>query len=181
MTHQELIDQAAIHVCSIGAVLIAEENPVSASRGGRNTVFHHCDIYQGRPSYASCLAIMDKTFEGTNEYRPECAEAIHNGTCPALAMRRAELQAGRALFFVDYTELSKRRKEQYAIDRENSVIQFRRNKATPTTRFPLTTVKVFDAEDIKARKTPPKNEVSEDDFNTNIMEQVVKKALNNDQ
>lgn len=179
MTHQELIDNANIRLCKIGAVMVTEDHPVAASRSGKNTVYHHCEIYQGRPSYASCLMVMDQTFEGVNHLRPDCQIAIEAGTCPALAMRRAELKAGKALFYVDYIELTKRRAIQNELDRESSPIQFRRNRTEK--RFVPTQVQVLDADDIKSaprKQTKPQVETEADDYNTNIMEQVVKKVLN---
>ncbi|WEU67319.1 hypothetical protein [Xanthomonas phage JGB6] len=44
-----------------------------------------------------------------------------------LEMRKAELRAGRALFFVDYRKLMVLREAKLERDREESPIQFRRN------------------------------------------------------
>lgn len=183
MTHQELIDKAKIKLCPIGIKLIEEENPVSASRSGKNTVYHHCEVYQGRPSYASCLMVMDMVAEGTAHLRPDCELAIKSGNCPAVAMRKAELRAGRSLFYVDYERLTAKRREQWALDRETSPVQFRRNKTEK--KFVPTT---FSAEDIEQEKKQRKPEPvtvttkskDEDDYNTNIMEKVVKKVIDND-
>lgn len=197
MNHQDLIDAAAIKLDAIGARMIMEEHPIEASRSGQNTVFHHCDVYQGRPSYASCLMIMDMTFEGTNKYRPECVTAIEKGNCPAVEMRKAELRAGKALFFVGHQDLMRRRQEQAALDRENSPIQFRRPKENkgPVPKFVPTQFTpegrpIFNGVPLPVDGTPARNrvipiavktpttELTDDDFNTNIMQQVVQKVLN---
>lgn len=178
MTHQELIDQAAIKLCPIGIELIAEPNDLSMSRSGFNTVFHHCDIYQGRPSYASCLHVIELTMEKGDDFtlRPDCSKAIRERNCPAVKMRMEELKAGHALFFVDYKKLMERRGMQAALDRETSPVQFRRKRSPqefkPTTVMPAPRVE-------KPISTPAKP-VSEPDYNTNIMEKVVKKVLENE-
>lgn len=181
----ELVEKAGIKLCQIGIKLIQEERDMALSRGGRNTVYHNCDIYQGRPNYAACLMVMDQAFDGVNrELRPQCHDAIANRTCPALAMRKAELQAGRALFFVDYTELRERRQVQWALDEQNSPVQFRRRDGGGG-RFKPTVMSAEDLAKVEARmenqvKEEPvrKTEVTDDDYNLNIMEQVAKKVLN---
>lgn len=142
MEQQALIDKAAIKLDPIGIKLIQEEYPVDASRGGCNTIYHHCDVYQGRPSYASCLTVMDQAFEGKyEELRPECHKAVKAGTCPALAMRKAELKAGRALFFVDYRDVVRERQALHAAT-EPEILFGRRSKDTaPRGKFVPT---VFD-------------------------------------
>ena len=136
MDHQTMIDNAGIKLCQIGIKLIAEENSLDASRSGNNTVYHHCDIYQGRPSYASCLHVMDHAAEGKHEdLRPECHKAYREGTCPAMKMRRAELKAGRALFFVDYRKLVAERK-RIQDEAEPDILFGRRNKeSVPRGKF----------------------------------------------
>ncbi|WPH68509.1 hypothetical protein [Stenotrophomonas phage BUCTxx99] len=143
MEHMELIDQAGIKLDAISLKLIQDEYPLDASRGGCNTVFHHCEIYQGRPSYASCLTVIDQAMEGKNfDLRPECHKAVADRTCPALAMRKAELQAGRALFFVDYRDVVRERK-RLADEAEPDILFGRRSKeAVPRGKFVPT---VFDA------------------------------------
>lgn len=185
--HQELLDKANIKTDAITLKLIESEQPLSASRAGRNMVFHSCDVLQFRPSYASCLMVMDQTAEGKNHLRPECELAIQSGTCPAVEMRKAELRAGRALFSVDYIELAAARKAQAEYDAEHSVIQFRRRdkntKFVPTRTDELKPA-VYDADDLRAAPkkygtvvTKPAP-VEEPDYNVNIMEQVVQKVLN---
>lgn len=142
MEHMELIDQAGIKLDAISLKLIQDEYPLDASRGGCNTVFHHCDVYQGRPSYASCLTVMDQAMEGKNfDLRPECHKAVANKTCPAMKLRKAELQAGRALFFVDYRDVVRERK-RLADEAEPDILFGRRNKeVAPRGKFVPT---VFD-------------------------------------
>lgn len=193
MNHEELIEKAAIKLCPIGIKLIAEEHPIAASRSGNNTVFHHCDIYQGRPSYASCLHVMDHAAAGINaELRPECHAAIAKGTCPAQAMRKEELKAGRALFFVNYQDLVVQRK--IAQDAAADTVLFGR-RAKETTKGKKFVPTVFDDkgqpifdkqaaaeaahEPTKPAKSKPKLEQvgrASDD----IMQRVLEKRLENE-
>lgn len=202
MEQQALIDKAAIKLCPISIKLIQEEYPVDASRGGCNVIYHGCDIYQGRPSYASCLTVMDHAFEGKyEELRPECHRAVKAGTCPALAMRKAELKAGRALFFVDHRDMARER--QKLIDETEPEILFgRRSKeSAPRGKFVPTVFDkkgqpIFDKEKasevelhlqvgpdnnkFKPQKSKPKIE-RVGNGEVNIMQKVLEKKLNDDQ
>lgn len=181
--HDDLIEQASIKLCPIGITLIHHEHETSKSRSACNTVFHHCDVMEQRRSYTSCLAIMDLAFAAGDDELPialECQAAIRNGTCPAVRMRKAELQAGRALFYVDYVELMRRRAAQAEIDAESSPIQFRRKKAH--TKFTPTVMPSDVAAPATKRKPAPRTtaepEMVDYEPETNIMEQVLKKVIN---
>lgn len=143
MEHLELIEKAGIKLDAISLKLIQEEYSHEASRRGTNTVFHACNVMAGRFSYASCLTVMEQAFAGKNEeLRPECHAAIKARTCPALAMRKAELKAERALFFVDYQDVTRERK-RLADEAEPDILFGRRNKeVAPRGKFVPT---VFDA------------------------------------
>lgn len=74
------------------------------SMGGINAFYFHCDTYQGRSNYAVCQHTIDAVLEERVQLRSGCVDMIRNGTCPALAMRKREEEAGKALFFIDRRE-----------------------------------------------------------------------------
>jgi len=203
MDQLELIEKAGIKLDAISLKLIQEEYPHEASRRGVNTVFHGCNIMQGRFSYASCLTVMDQAFAGKNEdLRPECHAAIRARTCPALAMRKAELKADRALFFVDYQDVTRERK-RLADEAEPAILFGRRSKeVAPRGKFVPTVFDkqgrpIFDKQKAaevelqkqegpdntkfkKPQKPKPKIELM-GDGEASIMQRVLEKKLNESQ
>lgn len=173
--------QLELKLCPIGFELIQDEHPVGMSRSGKNTVFHYCDALGQRASYAGCLHTLDAIAEGRGELRPDCVIAQAQGNCAAINMRKAELKLGRTLFFVDYEELLARRQEQYARDLEESPIQFRRKKRTGAfTATRITPVEGAESEQpVEIKVEPKRSEPVE--IQTNIMEQVLKKKVNDEQ
>lgn len=161
--------QLELKLCPIGLELLQEEHPVEASRAGRNMVYHHCDPLDYRASYAGCLFTMDAVFDGRGHLRPECQAAIDNGTCNAVAMRKMELQEDKALFFVDYVELQRRRGIEWAKAAEESPVQFRRRDRNQK-RWTPTEVPVTNDAPIAKVEAPT-------EIQTNIMEQVLKKKV----
>lgn len=89
--------------------LLAEENPKQASFSGSNAYYHQCDVYEGRANYAVCLHTMAAVAGKRVTLASGCQEAIEKRTCPAIAMRGQEVQAGRALFFIDRVKFAEER------------------------------------------------------------------------
>jgi hypothetical protein len=178
----ELIEKHAIRLSAIELVLIEEPNDIDASRQGRNTVYLHCETYGGRPSYASCLCVIDQTIEndGQHALRPDCAVRINDRTCPSIELRRAEIKAKRALFYIPYEKMAAARKAQAERDREDSPIKFRRKGKDTGRKFTPTDMTEFNARQEKPVSAPRKPEVIkpvDDDYNTNILEKVAKKMM----
>lgn len=173
MPHPKQID---LHLCPVGTVLLQKEYPPEASKAGRNTVYHSCEVYGGRPSYASCLFTLDAIAEGRDNLRPHCAEAVRNGTCVAVQMQKDEQAAGRALFFVDYLELTEARRAQWAKDLEESPIQFRRRDRKEGVRWKTTEVKPMEVIEamVPSKVAPKKENLMDQEIDTNIFEQLVK-------
>jgi len=76
--------------------------PVDASTWGKNSFYHHCDVTSQRKNFSVCCTIkrfVDQKSTIPSGYE-QCAEAIRNNTCPALAMRAEEVKAGRALYYM---------------------------------------------------------------------------------
>lgn len=173
--------QLELKLCAIGEELLMEENPVEKSRAGSNVVFHYCDPLERRASYAGCLHTLDAVEEGRGDLVPDCQAAIAAGTCPARKMRLEELRAGRALYYVDYHELTKRRGIKYAQDRESEQTRYRRPntsvKFVPTQLTPVAhPAPEKTAVEVKSEPT----KVLDCEIDTNIMEKVLKKRLSDD-
>ena len=80
---------------------------VSASKDNAYYV-PYCTHAQHSPPYAACLCRIAERKHGRLETRPDCSAAIGRKDCPALALRKQELDAGKAIFFVSRTELNER-------------------------------------------------------------------------
>lgn len=77
------------------------EYPPEQSMSGQNTYTIGCQVMGYSPGYCVCLhKIEAHTRDGDLKQYPECARAISNGSCPAIALRDQEREAGKALYFV---------------------------------------------------------------------------------
>lgn len=74
---------------------------LSQSKSGSNSFYFHCDVYNGRTSYAVCLHTIDAVKRNAPNLRIECPNAMKCGTCRAVNLRAEEEVAGKALFFRD--------------------------------------------------------------------------------
>lgn len=74
---------------------------VHESENGKvNSYSHHCDIVMHSKNYATCLHLIDTRASGKLEtLYSECSVAISKKRCPALAMRKEEVNAGHAIYF----------------------------------------------------------------------------------
>jgi hypothetical protein len=167
--------QEELRLDAIGFELLQEENPVEASRYGRNTVFHYCETEDRRASYAGCLHTLEAVFDGRGHLVPTCEAAINSGTCEAVNKRKLELKEGRALFYVDYVELAKRRQEEIAKQDDDTPRFGRRSKPG---KFIPTQVKLLDEPTSEPKRVEPKQAPIAPQVN--IMEQVLKKRLENE-
>lgn len=74
----------------------------SSADGKRNAFHHHCAIAEGNKAYAVCLHLCEKRKEGALPViYSECSVAIGKKTCPALKMRREEIEKGHAIYFIE--------------------------------------------------------------------------------
>ncbi len=148
---------------------LTKEIPIQLSMAGYNAYYHHCNVYQGRSSYAVCQHTIDAVSEGRVQLRSECQNAVLNGTCPAIKMREQEREAGKALFFIDRRETLKKLGEQLATP--SSTVRYgKRNGALSQ---PLPTRKVSDeearefAQNLK-KKTAPAQKKADEPINAEI-------------
>lgn len=180
MNHLELVEREGIKLCAIEIKLIQEDNPLEMSLGGRNTVYHPCEVYQGRPSYASCLTVINKIRAGNElikTLRPECVTAVENGTCKAMGMRKEEELAGRALFFVDYLRMREERDRAAALALLNSPIKLKRSTREGMPRGkPVEVEAPQETPQIKTSRAP----TSADPYNTNIAQRALEKVIENE-
>lgn len=73
--------------------------PPEASRAGINRYYHDCEPVGTSRHYGICLFTLEAFERGQELMETPCVEAMKAGTCPALAMRQQERDAGQALFF----------------------------------------------------------------------------------
>jgi hypothetical protein len=81
--------------------------PVDASKQGGNACYvDTCQVVGSRPAYAACLSRIQLRADGKSlPSQPECATAINRGECPAQAMRKEEIDAGQAIYFINRRKL----------------------------------------------------------------------------
>lgn len=174
--------EALTGLCDIGRELIQKENPLDASKSGQNTVFHYCEVSEQRESYAACLWYLEAHARGDGQLRPDCEVAVNNKTCPARRMRMLELREDRALFYVNYKEITEARQAKWALEDEESVVQFRKKKDRkfiPITVIP--TDDISDELDLSEAKRGPAlapTRLEDQEIETNLMEKLVRKKLN---
>lgn len=83
-------------------VVTEEFYTVDQSCRGDNTFYVSCDVVEHSQNYAVCLHVLGKLKRGesfTKDSFTDCRKAIACGKCPAIAMRQAEMEANRALYF----------------------------------------------------------------------------------
>lgn len=80
-----------------------ENLPIELSADGkRNAYSHPCTIMGYRANFAVCLHLIAKRKEGRlSAIYADCSAAIGKKACPALKMRKEELDKGQAIYFVE--------------------------------------------------------------------------------
>lgn len=75
--------------------------PIEFSADGKRNAFSHpCNIVGHSKAYAVCLSISERRSQkGLDALYGDCLFAIGKKSCPALAMRAEELNAGKAIYF----------------------------------------------------------------------------------
>ena len=89
--------------------------PPEQSMAGINSFNFGCKPVGYSPGYCVCLhklAAYERD-QGLKSY-PECEKAIRNKECPALAMRKEEREAGKALYFIDRNLLREEMNRRFA-------------------------------------------------------------------
>lgn len=85
------------------------ELDLELSRSGTNA--YYCDFCPhtgNRPNYAACLKRIHNVQEGNErEVDAVCVVAIHRHHCEAAEMREREIEAGKALYYIDRSEMRK--------------------------------------------------------------------------
>ena len=77
--------------------------PVEASEDGKRNAYAHCCPVVGHfRHYAVCLHLNKQRKDGRLEVLyADCSAAIGKKRCPATDMRKEELEAGKAIYFVE--------------------------------------------------------------------------------
>lgn len=97
-----------------------ETYPLEASASGDNAYYipHGCEC-SPRPAYASCLAKCSARKKGRLDERySDCSAAIGGKRCPALVMRKEEVEKGQALYFVSRPRLQAFNEYRHRMERE---------------------------------------------------------------
>lgn len=97
-----------------------ETYPLEASASGDNAFYipHGCEC-SPRPAYASCLAKCAARKKGRLDERySDCSAAIGGKRCPALVMRKEEIDKGQALYFVSRPRLQAFNEYRHRMERE---------------------------------------------------------------
>lgn len=76
-----------------------EKYPLELSLKGSNTVYVGCEFRSCRQNYAICLNIIKAVKEKRRKPEEECCSEIKRDICPALKMRKEEVEAGYALYY----------------------------------------------------------------------------------
>lgn len=80
--------------------------PVEMSAKGSNAYHHGCDVTGHRAGYCVCVNKLLAYEAGRRDFLEECVRGIQYGTCPAKIMRKREVEAGMAIYYVDRAKLS---------------------------------------------------------------------------
>ena len=74
---------------------------IDASADGKRNAYHiRCNVVGHCRPYAACLNLCASRKEGRLDVMyAECSAAIGKKECPALAMRKEEVKAGKAIYF----------------------------------------------------------------------------------
>lgn len=106
---------------------LEREISLDESASTHNAFYFYSDFAQGRINYASCLKAHDLVQAGREDVMLSCCDPATSQSCPALKMRAREVEAGRALFFIDRRSLVKDNEDRLA--RLQSSNNFRYGKA----------------------------------------------------
>lgn len=79
--------------------------PERSATGDNAHYLPACQHTQHRPAYCACLHKIEQRKKGRLESYPECSAAIGRKDCPALAMKKEEELAGKAIYFVSRAQL----------------------------------------------------------------------------
>lgn len=104
--------------------------PPKMSEGGINAYYlDDCAAVGHRPNYAVCLNKANALKRDGTLHGSECETAIRHKTCKALALRKEELKAGRAIYFVHRDKLRAFNEERDA--KARPVVSERSKQHTP--------------------------------------------------
>jgi hypothetical protein len=99
------------------ASLFDKEYPIERSMSGDNSLYHFCETFNARSNYAVCLhtILAARRCDPDQEaLRPMCYDAIKARQCPAIEMRREEIEAKRALYYLSRNEITAIREREAA-------------------------------------------------------------------
>lgn len=75
--------------------------PLEVSMQGKNKFYHFCEVTGKNEHYGICLHIKGALERGQKLQLTDCVHAIACDNCPAQALRREEIAADRALYYIE--------------------------------------------------------------------------------
>lgn len=151
---------------------------IQKSKGGINKYCHYCDVTTSNALYAICLNTVDAIVERDMDLKwDDCVHAIKSGECPAMAMRKEEEAAGKALYFTPWIfkeELPKElvKRELKPVDK-TSDSYLRGRYGRNYKRMDIVGIKKTEHKYSSPRKKPKTKELSEEEpMNMNMGELV---------
>lgn len=93
-----------------------DEYTVDDSASGNNAYYVACSVVGQHAAYAACLSRLTQRKEGRLSVSyAACSSAIGKKDCPAIEMRKQELAAGKAMFFINRIKLTAYSNERDAV------------------------------------------------------------------
>ena len=82
-------------------VIVSDKDPEWSLSSTENRYYHGCRVTQRREPYVVCQHVISAAKEGRlkKEDYTDCQRAITHSNCQAVYMRKAELEADKALYF----------------------------------------------------------------------------------
>lgn len=116
-------------------IIPQDDRPIEDSANGKTNAYsHYCGSVMHSKNYAVCLHLIEERKQGRlNPQYADCSASIGKKVCPAIAMRKQEVEAGKALFF---TERIKNLGESFM----DSVGELFTKMATPLVKTPKSPV-----------------------------------------
>ena len=83
--------------------------PSASTQGSNGRYLDYCFAVAHRPAYAACLNRVAawKTHSLDQTLYADCQRLMDRDECPALAMRKEEIEMGRALYFLNTKKLNR--------------------------------------------------------------------------
>ena len=107
------------------------EHKPQKSAEGSNAFYLRCAEVGYAPAYCCCLLSIAKVQSGGAVANPACVEGIKRERCLAISMRDQELEADKALYYIDRQELVVQHPQSADIETASLAPRSKKPKHTP--------------------------------------------------